>query len=177
MLHHGLQHIFDVQAGFGADAGGFRRVQADHVLDLRLHFLRLSAGKINFVDDGNDLQIGVQGHVYVGEGLGLDALGGVHHQQRALTGCQRTADLIGEVNMTGGINEVEGVGFAVPGLVLHVDGLGFDGDAAFPLQLHGVKNLLGHLALLEHAGHLQDAIRQGGLAVVNVGNDAEIANF
>jgi len=49
----------------------------------------------------------------------------------------------------------------------------FDGDAAFALEVHGVENLFGHLALREGAGHFQQAVRQRGLAVVDVRDDAE----
>ena len=50
---------------------------------------------------------GVQRQVQVGQRLGLDALGGVHHQHRAFAGLQRAADLVAEVHVAGGIDQVQ----------------------------------------------------------------------
>ena len=79
--------------------------------------------------------------------------------------------------MAGGVNEVQLVADAVFGGVVERDALRLDGDAAFTLQVHGVEHLRLHLALLEAAAHLDEAVRQGGLAVVDVGDDGEIANI
>ena len=53
--------------------------------------------------------------VDVGERLGLDALGGVDDEDGALAGLQAAADLVGEVDVAGRVDEVEVVGLAVPG--------------------------------------------------------------
>jgi hypothetical protein len=55
----------------------------------------------------------VDGEVGVGEGLRLDALRGVDDQQRALAGGERARDLVAEVDVAGGVDEVELVGLAV----------------------------------------------------------------
>jgi len=60
--------------------------------------------------------------------------------------------------------------------VMEANAFGFDGDAAFALQVHGVEDLRMHLTLGERAGKLQQAVGQRGFAVVNVRNDAEIAD-
>ena len=119
----------------------------------------------------------VDGHVAVGQGLRLDALGSVHHQQRSLAGGQGAADLIGEVHMAGRVDQVQGVGFAVLGLVVHAHGLALDGNAALALQLHAVQNLIHHFPLLKYAGFFQNAVGQGGLAVVDMRDNAKIADF
>ena len=82
----------------------------------------------------------------VGQGLGLDALAGVHHQDRALAGGQRAADLIGEVDVAGRVHQVQHIVLAVVGAVVEPHGLGLDGDAALALDVHGVEHLLLHLA-------------------------------
>ena len=51
-----------------------------------------------------------------------------------------------------------------------------DGDAPLALEIHGVEHLGLHLAGLERAGELEEAICQGRLAVVDVGDDREITN-
>ena len=76
----------------------------------------------------------------------------------------------------GRVDQVELVVDAVRGGVAHPDGVQLDRDAALALQVHGVEDLLAHLALVERAGGLDEPVRQSGLAVVDVGDDAEIAD-
>ena len=118
----------------------------------------------------------VQGQVGVGQGLGLHALGGVHHQHGALTGGQGAGDLVVEVHMARGVDEVQGIGLAVFRLIIEVDGPGFDGDAPLALQVHIVQELVLHLPLGHGVAQLQQAVRQGGFAVVNVSDDGKIAD-
>ena len=51
-----------------------------------------------------------------------------------------------------------------------------DGDATLTLEIHRVEDLGLHLAGLERAGELEEAICQRRLAVVDVGDDREITN-
>jgi hypothetical protein len=53
--------------------------------------------------------VGVDRLVDIGERLGLDALGGVDDEERALAGLERARDLVGEVDMAGRVDEVEDV--------------------------------------------------------------------
>jgi len=177
MPDDGFQHVAAVFAGFGGDHRRVGGVQSDHFFDLVLDLFGLGAGQVDLVDDRHGLQIMLQRHIDVGQCLGLDALRRVHHQKRALAGRQRPADLVAEVHMAGGVDQIEDVGLPVLGLVLHAHGLGLDGDAALPFQLHGVQNLLRHLPLFKHARHFQQAVRQRALAVVDMGNNTEIANM
>src|SRR5207245_5908512 len=64
---------------------------------------------------------------------------------------------------------------SILGLVHHAHGMGLDGDAAFPLQIHRVEHLRLHLARGERASQLQQPISQRGFAVVDVSNNGEIA--
>jgi hypothetical protein len=68
------------------------------------------------------------------------------------------------------------VGLAVLRLVEHADGLGLDSDAPFAFEVHRVEQLCPHLALGDGVGELEDAIGQGRLAVVDVGDDREVAD-
>ena len=54
--------------------------------------------------------------------------------------------------------------------------MSLDGDAALALQVHGVQHLRLHLALGQRAGDLQQAVRQRGLAMIDVSDDAEISD-
>ena len=78
--------------------------------------------------------------------------------------------------MPGRVDQVEDVGLAVVGLVGQPDGVRLDRDPALALEVHRVEDLGLHLALLERAGHLEEAVRQRGLAVVDVGDDGEVAD-
>src|SRR3546814_2395704 len=90
------------------------------------------------------------------QGLRLDPLAGVDHQDRALAGRQRAADLVGEVDVPGGVDQVQGVAAAVPGVVQQPDGLRLDGDAALALDVHRVEHLLRSE---EHTSELQSLMR------------------
>ena len=48
--------------------------------------LRLRGGQVDLVEDRDDGQVALDGHVEVGQGLGLDALGGVDQEDGALAG-------------------------------------------------------------------------------------------
>ena len=115
--------------------------------------------------------------VGVGERLRLDALAGVHDQHRALARGQRARDLVAEVHVAGGVDQVQLVGLAVLGGVVEPDGGHLDRDAALALQVHPVEDLVLHLAVVDRAGELEDAVRERGLAVVDVSDDAEIADI
>ena len=45
------------------------------MFDLQRDVLRMGGGQVDLVDDQDDLHIGFDGHVGIGDGLGLDALG------------------------------------------------------------------------------------------------------
>ena len=118
----------------------------------------------------------IQSQIGVGQRLGLHALGGVHHQHRALAGGQGAGHLVVEVHMARSVNEVQGVNLAVLGLVKQMDGPGLDGDAPLALQVHVVQQLVFHLPLRHGVAFLQQAVRQRGFAVVNVSDDGEITD-
>ena len=51
-----------------------------------------------------------------------------------------------------------------------------DRDAALALEVHRVEDLRFHLARLQRAGHLEEPVRERRLAVVDVGDDREVAD-
>ena len=61
------------------------------------------------------VRFSLQREVDVGERLRLDALRGVDDEDRALAGLQAVADLVGEVDVAGRVDEVEPVRLAVLG--------------------------------------------------------------
>lgn len=77
--------------------------------------------------------------------------------------------------MAGRVDHVERVRVALDG-PRHADGLALDRDAALALDVHAVEVLCTHGALVDGARELQHPVGQGGLAVVDVSDDAEIAD-
>jgi hypothetical protein len=51
-----------------------------------------------------------------------------------------------------------------------------DGDSTLPLQIHVVQQLSLHLTLIDGSCKFKKTIGQGTFSVVDVGNDAEVAN-
>jgi len=177
VVHDHFQHGMDVDAVFGGDLRRVHGGDADDVLDLLLDLGGPGCGEVDLVDDGQDLQPVVDGEIGVGQRLGLDALRRVDDQHRALTGGQAARDLIVEVDVARGVDEVQDVVFAVVGAVVQTDGAGLDGDAALALKVHGVEDLVLHLALFDRVAFLEQAVGQRGFAVVNVGDDGKIADM
>ena len=54
--------------------------------------------------------------------------------------------------------------------------MGLDGDAPLALEVHRVEDLRLHLARLQRAGDLEKAVGERRLAVVDVGDDGEVAD-
>jgi hypothetical protein len=53
----------------------------------------------------------------------------------------------------------------------------FDSNPSLALQIHGVEELSFHVTHLDGARHLENAIRQSCLSVIDVGDDAEISGM
>ena len=81
------------------------------------------------------------GEKSVGDGLGFHTLAGVDNQQRALARREGARDFVGKIDVTGSIDQIQNVVFAVSVPVMEPDGLGFDGDTALFFQIHVVQDL------------------------------------
>jgi hypothetical protein len=111
-------------------------------------------------------------------GLGHRPLGGVHQEEHAVRHRQHPLHLAAEVGVAGGVDQVDlhdlpggGVG------VVDGDVLGEDRDAPLALQGVGVEEgVLRHLALAEVAALAQQGVDEGGLAVVDVGDDRHVSD-
>ena len=114
--------------------------------------------------------------VDIGQRLRFHALRRVHHQQRAFAGSQAAAHLISEIDVARCVHQIELVGLAILGSIVEPHGLRLDGDAALFLDIHVIEHLLGHFAFGQAAAMLDQAIRQRRFAVVNMGDDGEIAD-
>ncbi len=166
----------DALAGLGADPQHVVGLAADDLRDLLGVLLRLRRGQVDLVEHRDDVQVVLEREVEVGQRLRLDALRGVDQQQGALAGGQRAADLVGEVDVARGVDHVQDVVPAVVRGPRHADVLRLDGDAALALDVHLVEVLRAHLPRVDDAGELQHPVGQRRLAVVDVGDDAEVAD-
>ena len=171
-----LEDLVDADAFLGAGENRVARVEADDLLDLPPRLVRLRARQIDLVDDRDDLEVVLDREVGVGQRLRLDALRRVDEQQRALARGERPRHLVGEVDVPGRVDQVEDVVLAVVGVVGQPDRVRLDGDAALALEVHAVEDLRLHLARLQRAGHLEKTVGQRRLAVVDVGDDGEVAD-
>ena len=112
----------------------------------------------------------------IGDGLRFHALARVHDQQRAFARGKRARNFVGKIDVTGRVDQIELVFVPILRRVVKTNAFGLNGDAALALEVHRVEHLRAHLALAERAGQLEQAVGQRGLAVVNVRDDAKIAD-
>ena len=113
------------------------------------YFSGWAAGRSILLSTGMIVQVVLERQVEVGQRLRLDALGGVDEQHRALAGGQRPGHLVGEVDVAGGVDQVEHVLGAVSRRARRPrqpDVLRLDGDAALALDVHPVEVLGAHVA-------------------------------
>ncbi len=167
-LRHPLPRLAaDGQDLVGVDPERGQDLLADLVRPRRLH--------VDLVQRRDDRQVVVDRGVGVGDRLGLDALGRVDEQDRPLAGGEAPRDLVVEVDVAGRVDQVQLVVLAVE-RVVDRDGAGLDGDAALALEVHVVEELLAELALGDRPRLEQELVGQRALAVVDVGDDREVAD-
>ena len=176
LLHELLEDLLDALPRLAGDALDAVAGLAEQLGDLLGDALGLGAGQVDLVQARDQLEPGLDREVGVGQRLGLDALRGVDDEQRALARGQRARDLVGEVDVPGRVDEVQLVGLAVARGVEDAHGLGLDRDPALALEVHRVQDLGPHRARVDGLGHLQDAIGQRRLPMVDVGDDREVAD-
>ena len=118
----------------------------------------------------------LQRQVGIGKGLGFNTLGCVHNKNRTLACCQGTGYLVVEIHMTRCVDQIEAVLLPILCPVIEPHRPCLDGDATLPLDVHIVQQLLLHIPGSNRIGFLQDPVCQRGLTVVDVCDDAKIAN-
>jgi len=172
-----LKQIFQAHPRLGTAGNSVAGIETDNILNFRLYPFRFRLGQIHFVEHRNHFQTLGNGGIAIGHRLGFYPLSGVHHQQRTFTGRQGAGHLIGEVHMSGGVDKVQLVGFTIPGFKVERDTLGLDGDATLALDIHGIEHLITHLTGAKAPAYLDKAVGDGGFAMVDMGDDGEIADM
>ena len=119
----------------------------------------------------------VKGKVCVRKRLSFNALRSVDDKYCALTGGKRTGNLVVKVNMTRSVDEVQNIVFAVLGKIIELNGVSLDCDSSLTLKIHFVEKLSGHVTQSDRLCFFKQSVGKGGLAVVDVCNNAEISDF
>ncbi len=173
-VHDGVQDIYDALAGLGRDLEYLVLFHPEELDELCGGGRHVCYWQVYLVQDRDDLQVLLHREIEVRQRLGLDALACVHDEEGAFASRDGPRDLVGEVHVARGVDEVEHPVAIVP-LVEEPDGLGLDGYAALALELHGVQDLVHPFPLGDRLGDVQQPVGEGALAVVDVRDYAEIA--
>ena len=135
--------------------------------------LEIGTHLVNLVDEANarnTVFIGLTPH---GLRLRLDAMHGVKHGAGAVEHAQRALHLGGEVDVAGGVDDVDANIFPDAGGRRRGDG-----DAALLLLRHPIHRRGAFMDLTDavRASCIeQDALRRGGLTGIDVGHDADVS--
>ena len=140
-----FQNILDIDSHLRGDPRCVVSLKSDHVLDLLRHTVRISARKVDLIDDRDNIKIMVKGKIHICKGLGLDALSRIYNKDRTVTGCKTSGYLIVKVHVTWGVDQVKNILLAVLCLINRADCLGFDRDSTLSFKIHIVKDLSLHL--------------------------------
>ena len=104
---------------------------------------------------------------------GMTPFGRVDQQHHAVDHRQDALHLAAEIGMAGRVDDVDAR--AVP---FDRGAFGQDGDAALALLVVGVHGALVHVLVLAHrAGLLEQLVDQRGLAMVDMGDDGDVADI
>ena len=100
------------------------------------------------------------------------AIGGVNQYQNPVDHAQDAFDLAAEIGVAGRVDDVD------PDVLPDDRGaFGEDRDAALALELVGIERAFGNLLVgAERAALAQHRIDQGRLAMVDMGDDRDVAN-
>ena len=113
----------------------------DYIFNFFDNSVRIGTWQVDFVDYGHNFKTAVNSKISVGESLSLNALRCVNNKHCTLTSRQRTGNLVVKVNMTGSVNEVEKIFFAVVGIISNRYGTSLYCYATLTLKFHIVKEL------------------------------------
>ena len=168
----GRQNLFHAHARLARCTDNLFALAAQQFHDFVFHLVGHGAGHVTLVDDGDNLQVVLDGHVEVRDGLCLHALRGIHDEQRPFAGRDGARHLVREVHMSRRVDEVQDIFFAFV-FIFHLDGMALDGDTAFAFQVHIVQ----HLSFGDLYGmcKFQQTVCQCRFPVVNVGYDTKVS--
>src|SRR6185437_5732386 len=138
--------------------------------------VRTRAGTIHLVHHHDRLEAHLERLLGHEAGLRHRAIHRIDQDQHRIDHRQHALDFAAEVGVSGGVDDVDPPFFAARIGPADRGVLGKDGDAALALQVVAVHHAVGHGgAFRQGAGLLQKLVDQRGLAVVDVGDDRDVA--
>ena len=143
----------------------------EEVVDFVEDFLGAGVLAVDLVDHDNDGQPPVQGFFKHEAGLGKRPFRGVDQEHGPVDHGQGAFDLAAEIGVAWGVDDVDLDIFPDHGTVFRGDG-----NAALTFQIHAVHDPVRHLlALAKQTALAEHMVHQGGLPVVDVGDNGNIA--
>ena len=144
----------------------------EQLVDLVDDLHRSGVGPVDLVHDQDHRQPRLERLAQHEPRLRQRPLGGVDQQQHAVDHREPALDLAAEVRVSRRVDDVDLQVAVADGGVL-----GQDRDALLALEIHRVHHALGHvLVRAEGAGLPEHRVDQRGLAVVDVGDDGDVAD-
>ena len=105
--------------------------------------------------------------------LRLRTVGGIDDQQHAVHHVHDTLDLAAEIGVAGSIDDIDVIIFPLKRGVL-----GANGDSFFALEIHRIHHAFLNLLIgAKGTGLSQQSIDERRLAVIDVGDNGDVANF
>jgi len=132
----------------------------------------LGVGPVDLVEHDDRAQ--AQPQRLLGDEFGLRhrPLGGIDQQHDAVDHAEDALDLAAEIGVAGGIDDVD-----PDALPFHAGRLGQDGDAALAFQIVRIHRPLGDRLIVAKRPRLAEKlIDEGGLAMIDMGDDRDVAN-
>jgi hypothetical protein len=143
----------------------------EELIDLVHDLLGTRVGAVDLVDHEHHRQAPLERLAQHEASLRQGTLAGVHQQEHTIDHGERSLDLSAEVRVPRSVDDVE-----LHPSVAHGGVLGQDGDPLLALEIHGVHHALVDLLIgPEHARLPQHPVDERRLAVVDVGDDREVA--
>src|SRR6185369_7538677 len=149
------------------------RLGAEAINDVGETLEEVGAGLVHLVGEDDARNLVLVALAPDGFGLRFDALVRIEHAYRAVEHAQRTLDFNGEVDVAGGVDDVQTL--AVPERGGRSGG---DRDATLLLLLHPIhrRGTFVHFAdLVALAGVIKDALGGRGLTGIDMRHDTEVA--
>ena len=129
------------------------------------------ARPINLIDHHNRTQALGKGFAGDKSGLGHRAFNCIHQEQHAIDHREDPLHLTAKISMARGVDDVD-----VRAFVINCTVFGQDRNSALTLQVIGIHHPFSHLLMPgKRACLLKQFINQGGFAMIDVGDDGDIA--
>jgi hypothetical protein len=149
--------------------------------------LEFEDGTVDLVDEDDGADALGEGLAEDGLGLDADTFDAIDDDEGTVSDAEGGSDFGGEIDVSGGVDEVDQeVAFFVlevfdvllADVEVHGDGGGLDGDTTGDFIGTGVEEtgVTGGF-LLDDTGGGDEGVGEGGLAVIDVGNDGHVADL